>query len=169
MPVYKIGQIVTCINVSELNSEGLVIGKNYLVVGMSSLRGEVVYALKDGDKLLYSIDRFKTYEEKVEDMINKPKESIKGKKIIEALKNLVEILETKEVEEIRPISKKQIGYIAGLTVKCGLDRHSLPDKLSPLPNYKELTEGEASELIDRLIAINNYLDFVMEEMKEKFR
>jgi hypothetical protein len=67
--------------------------------------------------------------------------------------------------EIRPISKKQIGYIAGLTEKAGLDRHNLPDNISPLPNYKDLTEGEASELIRDLIAINRYLDFTLTEIE----
>lgn len=58
----------------------------------------------------------------------------------------------------RPITKKQIQYIAGLTSSLGQDRYDLPSWLSPLPNYKELTEAEAITLIDRLVTIKNYLE-----------
>ena len=54
------------------------------------------------------------------------------------------------------ITQKQIGYIAGLTKKLELDRYNLPEYVSPLSNYKELTEAEATAVIDRLLAIREY-------------
>lgn len=53
----------------------------------------------------------------------------------------------------RPLTKKQIGYIAGLTETLGYDRYKLPEFLSPHYNYKELTEAEATIVIDKLLAI----------------
>lgn len=70
--------------------------------------------------------------------------------------SVLDTISAKEVEaefEIQKISKKQIGYIAGLTKKLGLDRYNLPEKISPLPNYKELTEGESTELIEKLLVM----------------
>lgn len=58
----------------------------------------------------------------------------------------------------RPITKEQIGYIAGLTTQLEYDRYDLPKHISPLPNYKELTEAEGSAVIDRLLAIKSYLE-----------
>lgn len=49
-----------------------------------------------------------------------------------------------------PITDKQIGYIAGLTKKLGLDRYDLPSDISPEENYKDLTEGQAISVIDAL-------------------
>ena len=55
-----------------------------------------------------------------------------------------------------PITKKQIGYIAGLTKSLRIDRYDLPSYLSDTPNYKELSEFEASNLIDRLLSIKSW-------------
>lgn len=48
------------------------------------------------------------------------------------------------------LSQEQIGYLAGLSKKAGLDRYNLPSNISPKRNYKELTEGEAIIVIDTL-------------------
>jgi hypothetical protein len=50
-----------------------------------------------------------------------------------------------------PITKKQIGYIAGLTKKLGYNREDLPMKISPVSYYKDLTEGQAIKVIDTLL------------------
>lgn len=63
------------------------------------------------------------------------------------------------------LSKLQIGYIAGLTVKAGLDRYNLPSQISPQSNYKMLTVTEASALIEDLLAINSYLEYCQLEMR----
>jgi hypothetical protein len=58
----------------------------------------------------------------------------------------------------RPITGKQIGYIAGLTKKLEIDRYDMPEYISPLMDYKNLSEAEASIVIDRLLAIKDYKD-----------
>jgi len=59
----------------------------------------------------------------------------------------------------RPMTNLQRGYIAGLTVKLGLDRYDLPVYLTPVSDYTKLTEAEASMVIDKLLAITNYVKF----------
>lgn len=56
-----------------------------------------------------------------------------------------------------PITKKQIGYIAGLTKKVGLDRECLPAAVSPESYYKDLTEGQAIKVIDTLLEMEKAL------------
>lgn len=60
---------------------------------------------------------------------------------------------------VAPITKKQQGYIAGLTQALDLDRTDLPEWLSPMRDYHDLTEVEASDVIDKLIAIREFMQY----------
>lgn len=93
----------------------------------------------------------------------------KGKWYLEKLISTVEGV-SNPVEEVCPansaITQKQIGYIAGLTKKVDLDRYNLPWYVSPRENYKELSEAEASIVIDRLIALKEHMDkFIIEGVR----
>lgn len=90
----------------------------------------------------------------------------KGKNGLEDLKKaqfylnrLIALEAPQQVEstpENRPITKKQIGYIAGLTESIGVRRYDLPQYISSKFDYKTLTEAEASEVITKLKAIADY-------------
>lgn len=58
----------------------------------------------------------------------------------------------------RPITDAQRHFITGLSIKLGLNRADLPSYVSPLPNYKELTEAEGIQVIDRLVSIKAHMD-----------
>jgi hypothetical protein len=45
-----------------------------------------------------------------------------------------------------------------LTKKLEIDRYDMPEYISPLMDYKNLSEAEASIVIDRLLAIKDYKD-----------
>lgn len=64
-------------------------------------------------------------------------------------------VKVEDVDDLTPMTKKQQGYIAGLTTQLGFDRTKLPKWLSPVSDYHDLTEVEAIDVIEKLLTIQN--------------
>lgn len=71
----------------------------------------------------------------------------------------LKVVKVGALDDIAPMTKKQQGYIAGLTQALDLDRTNLPKWLSPVRDYHYLTEVEASDVIDKLIAIQEFMQY----------
>ena len=108
------------------------------------LRGNVMkYVSRAGKK----DDVVQDYE-KARWYLNKLIETLSGK---EAAK--VMLVDNPENLIINKISHRQNGYICGLCKKLDLDHRNMPDDISPLPDVHDLTEMEASDLIERLLVM----------------
>lgn len=71
---------------------------------------------------------------------------------------LNKLIDTLEPQMESPMTQKQQGYIAGLTTTLHMDRTNLPNYISPIPDYHNLTEEQASMVIDRLLTIKSFLE-----------
>lgn len=58
----------------------------------------------------------------------------------------------------RLLTKKQNGYIAGLAKKLGYSHRELPAFISTTPDCHEISEYEASQVIDRMLAIVGFME-----------
>lgn len=68
-------------------------------------------------------------------------------------------IKVENVDDVAPMTKRQQRYIAGLTQALDLDRTNLPEWLSPMRDYHDLTEVEAIDVINKLIAIREFMRY----------
>ena len=54
---------------------------------------------------------------------------------------------------IDQLTAKQYGYIIGLCKNLGYDPNNMPEEISSIPCFAELTEGQAIRVIDKLIKL----------------